>query len=43
MLLYVDNPKASGDFYRALLGRDPVETSPTFVLFALEFGLMLGM
>ncbi len=42
-LLYVDNPKASEDFYRALLDRDPVETSPTFVLFTLETGLMLGL
>jgi catechol 2,3-dioxygenase-like lactoylglutathione lyase family enzyme len=43
ILLYVDSPKASGDFYGALLGREPVETSPTFVMFALETGLMLGL
>jgi catechol 2,3-dioxygenase-like lactoylglutathione lyase family enzyme len=43
MILYVDNPRASGDFYGALLGRQPVEASPTFVLFALDSGLMLGL
>jgi len=43
VLLYVDSPKASGDFYRALLGREPVEASPTFSMFALESGLMLGL
>jgi catechol 2,3-dioxygenase-like lactoylglutathione lyase family enzyme len=43
MLLYVDSPKASGDFYADLLGREPVEASPTFVLFALDRGLMLGL
>ena len=42
-IVYVDNPAASGDFYRALLGRNPVEASPTFVLFALDSGLMLGL
>ena len=43
MLLYVDSPKASGEFYAGLLGREPVEASPTFVLFALDSGLMLGL
>jgi predicted enzyme related to lactoylglutathione lyase len=43
MILYVDSPKASGDFYAALFGRGPVEASPTFVMFALESGLMLGL
>jgi predicted enzyme related to lactoylglutathione lyase len=43
ILLYVDSPKASGDFYASLLGREPVETSPTFVMFVLEGGLMLGL
>jgi catechol 2,3-dioxygenase-like lactoylglutathione lyase family enzyme len=43
VILYVDNPKASGEFYAALLGRGPVEASPTFVMFALETGLMLGL
>jgi catechol 2,3-dioxygenase-like lactoylglutathione lyase family enzyme len=43
VILYVDSPKASADFYTALLGRGPVEASPTFVMFALETGLMLGL
>lgn len=43
MLLYVDSPQASGDFYSDLLQRKPVEASPTFVLFALDSGLMLGL
>jgi predicted enzyme related to lactoylglutathione lyase len=30
-------------FIRPLLGREPVETSPTFVMFALGGGLMLGL
>ncbi|ETR77316.1 drug:proton antiporter [Afipia sp. P52-10] len=43
MLLYVDDPQASGEFYRALLDCAPVETSPTFVLFVLASGLKLGL
>lgn len=43
MLLYVDSPKASAEFYGALLGRTPVEQSPTFALFALDSGLKLGL
>jgi catechol 2,3-dioxygenase-like lactoylglutathione lyase family enzyme len=43
MILYVDDPAASGAFYAGLLSRAPVQASPTFVLFALESGLMLGL
>ena len=43
MILYVDSPAASGAFYADLLGHPPVESSPTFALFALESGLMLGL
>jgi predicted enzyme related to lactoylglutathione lyase len=43
IILYVDSPKASSDFYAALLGRGPAEASPTFVMFALDTGLMLGL
>lgn len=43
ILLYVDSPEQSGAFYRALLGRPPIESSPTFVMFALDHGLMLGL
>lgn len=42
-ILYVDQPLASAAFYAALLGRQPVEASPTFALFALESGVMLGL
>jgi predicted enzyme related to lactoylglutathione lyase len=43
ILLYVDNPVASGSFYADLLGKAPVEASPTFVMFALDTGVMLGL
>lgn len=43
LLLYVDNPTASAAFYEALLGHAPVEASPTFALFALPSGVMLGL
>ncbi len=43
IILYVDNPTASADFYAALLGKPPVETSPTFAMFALPSGIMLGL
>lgn len=43
VILYVDNPPASAAFYSGLLGIEPVESSPTFVMFALESGAMLGL
>ncbi|MFN8860652.1 MAG: VOC family protein [Gemmatimonadaceae bacterium] len=43
VLLYVANPSASAAFYADLLGKPPVEASPTFALFALGGGLMLGL
>jgi catechol 2,3-dioxygenase-like lactoylglutathione lyase family enzyme len=43
VLLYVDSPAASATFYRGILAREPVELSPTFALFALDSGLMLGL
>jgi predicted enzyme related to lactoylglutathione lyase len=43
VLLYVDSPKASATFYAGLLDRQPVETSPTFAMFALDSRLMLGL
>jgi catechol 2,3-dioxygenase-like lactoylglutathione lyase family enzyme len=42
-LLYVNDPAASTAFYTDLLGRQPIESSPDFALFALESGLMLGL
>jgi catechol 2,3-dioxygenase-like lactoylglutathione lyase family enzyme len=43
VILYVDNPRASAAFYAALLEREPVETSDTFAMFALDHGMMLGL
>ena len=43
ILLYVSNPEASARFYTKLLGRDPVDASPTFVMFVLPSGLGLGL
>lgn len=43
VILYVDQPQQSGAFYSALLGREPVESSPTFVLFVLDKGFKLGL
>ncbi|MFT3912943.1 MAG: VOC family protein [Anaeromyxobacteraceae bacterium] len=43
VLLYVADPLASGAFYEELLGRKPVESSPTFVTFPLREGQMLGL
>ncbi|AGP44365.1 VOC family protein [Serratia plymuthica] len=42
-LLYVDSPEKSVVFYRRLLGREPVELSPTFALFVLSNGFKLAM
>jgi catechol 2,3-dioxygenase-like lactoylglutathione lyase family enzyme len=43
VILYVDSPARSAAFYRDLLAREPVESSPTFALFALREGVMLGL
>ena len=43
VILYVDSPERSGAFYGALLGRQPVEASPTFMLFVLDGGFKLGL
>ncbi|WP_210496695.1 VOC family protein [Microvirga antarctica] len=43
ILLYVENPKASGRFYADLLEAQPVEATDTFVLFVLASGLKLGL
>ncbi|MBP0494070.1 VOC family protein [Pararoseomonas indoligenes] len=37
-ILLVDSPEASAAFYAALLGREPVEASPTFALFVTPGG-----
>ncbi len=43
ILLYVKSPTASAAFYTDLLGKPPVEVSPTFAMFALQSGTMLGL
>ena len=43
ILLYAANPANSVAFYTSLLGKPPVESSPTFAMFALESGVMLGL
>jgi predicted enzyme related to lactoylglutathione lyase len=43
ILLYVESPAASAAFYADLLGRSPLEVSPTFAMFALTSGVMLGL
>lgn len=43
ILLYVDNPPLSARLYADLLGKPPVESSPTFAMFALYGGTMLGL
>ncbi len=43
IIFYVDNPTASAKFYADLLEKQPVEASPTFAMFALASGLMLGL
>lgn len=42
-LLFVANPQKSGLFYQEILGLKPIEESPTFVMFALKNGVMLGL
>lgn len=43
VILYVKDPRESAAFYSRLLGSNPVEASPTFVMFALESGMMFGL
>jgi catechol 2,3-dioxygenase-like lactoylglutathione lyase family enzyme len=43
IILYVNNPETSAAFYADLLNHAPVEASPTFAMFALQSGVMLGL
>jgi predicted enzyme related to lactoylglutathione lyase len=43
ILLYVSSPASSATFYENLLGKPPMELSPTFAMFALDSGVMLGL
>jgi catechol 2,3-dioxygenase-like lactoylglutathione lyase family enzyme len=43
IVLCVDSPPVSVGFYTDVLDRGPVENSPTFAMFALDSGAMLGL
>lgn len=43
LLLAVRSPLDSAKLYAKLFGREPVETSPTFVLYVLDGGLKIGL
>jgi predicted lactoylglutathione lyase len=43
VLLYVDEPQASAAFYARLLDRQPLDSSPNFVMFELAPDLRLGL
>ncbi len=43
VLLYVDEPQTSAAFYARLLDRQPLDSSPNFVMFELAPGLRLGL
>lgn len=43
ILLAVRDPLKSAELYAKLLGHQPVDSAPTFVLFILENGLKLGL
>lgn len=43
VILFVSNPKESGEFYRKILGINPVDESSTFVLFSLANAGKLGL
>jgi len=43
VLLHVESPKRSEALFADLLGRPAVESSPTFAMFAMSSGLMLGL
>jgi len=43
IILYVDSPANSAQFYAGILETPPIEASPTFIMFALASGVMLGL
>lgn len=43
LLLAVANPATSAELYTKLLGIEPVENSPTFVLYVLPNGVKIGL
>lgn len=43
IILYVNNPAISADFYAELLGKTPIHASPNFAMFMLDSGVRLGL
>lgn len=43
VILYVDNPQKSAEFYSHLFDKIPIETSETFVMYAFEKAWKLGL
>lgn len=43
VILFVSNPQKSSLFYQEIFKIKPIEESPTFVMFALNNGVMLGL
>ncbi|OMJ33895.1 drug:proton antiporter [Sphingomonas sp. Sph1(2015)] len=43
ILLHIADMGVSTDFYRGILGRDPVDAGDAFTLFALDSGTTLGL
>lgn len=43
VLLYVDDPTRSAQFYARLFGRPPVAAFPTYAAFTFDNGLHLGL
>jgi hypothetical protein len=43
IILYVNDPLRSAKLYADLLEKTPLELHPTFALFALDTGVMLGL
>lgn len=43
VILYVESPARSEAFYAELLGRPAANSSPTFAMFAMASGVMLGL
>ena len=43
IISYVNNTMVSYEFYSIILRKAPIEASPTFAMFGLESGMMLGL
>ncbi|NRR32537.1 VOC family protein [Oxalobacteraceae bacterium] len=43
ILLYVESPTNSVAFYTKLLGKEPIDASPTFAMYDLDSGVKLGL